>query len=91
MPIVPGIMPIMNFSQLSRFSAACGAEIPMWLAKRLAAFGDDVHGQQAYGIEIVSHLCQQLLAAGCPGIHFYSMNQASIVEQICRNLHLPQH
>ena len=89
MPIVPGIMPIMNFTQLSRFSAACGAEIPMWLSKRLAAYGDDKESLQAFGIEVVSDLCNQLLSAGCPGLHFYSMNQALLVEQVCNNLHLP--
>lgn len=89
MPIVPGIMPIMNFTQLSRFSAACGAEIPAWLSKRLAAYGEDTENLQAFGIEVVSDLCNQLLAAGCPGLHFYSMNQAAIVEQVYNNLHFP--
>ncbi len=75
-PIVPGIMPITNFTQLARFSDACGAEIPRWLRKRLEGFGDDLDSIRAYGIDTVTRLCQRLLEGGAPGLHFYTMNQA---------------
>ncbi|MCB1772118.1 MAG: methylenetetrahydrofolate reductase, partial [Gammaproteobacteria bacterium] len=75
-PIVPGIMPITNFSNLVRFSDACGAEIPRWLRKRLEAYGDDVASIRALGTDVVTHLCQRLLDMDAPGLHFYTMNQA---------------
>lgn len=75
-PIVPGIMPITNFSNLVRFSDACGAEIPRWLRKRLEAYGDDVASIRALGTDVVTHLCERLLEMGAPGLHFYTMNQA---------------
>lgn len=75
-PIVPGIMPITNYSSLVRFSNACGAEIPRWIRKRLEAYGDDVESIRAFGLEVVTGLCEQLLTAGAPGLHFYTMNQA---------------
>lgn len=75
-PIVPGIMPITNFSNLVRFSDSCGAEIPRWLRKRLEGYGDDVASIRALGTEVVSKLCRQLLDMGAPGLHFYTMNQA---------------
>jgi methylenetetrahydrofolate reductase (NADPH) len=75
-PIVPGIMPITNFSNLVRFSDACGAEIPRWLRKRLEAYGDDIDSIRRLGTEVVTKLCQQLLDMGAPGLHFYTMNQA---------------
>ena len=75
-PIVPGIMPITNFSNLVRFSDACGAEIPRWLRKRLEAYGDDIDSIRSLGAEVVTKLCQQLLDMGAPGLHFYTMNQA---------------
>ena len=75
-PIVPGIMPITNFSNLVRFSDACGAEIPRWLRKRLEAYGDDIDSIRSLGTEVVTKLCQQLLDMGAPGLHFYTMNQA---------------
>jgi methylenetetrahydrofolate reductase (NADPH) len=75
-PIVPGIMPITNFSQLARFSDACGAEIPRWIRMRLQGFGDDRESIRAFGLDVVTDLCDQLLAAGAPGLHFYTMNQA---------------
>jgi methylenetetrahydrofolate reductase (NADPH) len=87
-PIVPGIMPITNFSQLARFSDVCGAEIPRWLRKRLEGYGDNLEAIQAYGIDTVSRLCQQLLEGGAPGLHFYSMNQAGPSEAIWKNLQL---
>lgn len=85
-PIVPGIMPISNFSQLARFSDACGAEIPRWLRKRLEGFGDDLDAIRAYGIDCVTRLCQQLLEGGAPGLHFYTMNQAGPSLAIWENL-----
>jgi methylenetetrahydrofolate reductase (NADPH) len=87
-PIVPGIMPITNFTQLARFSDACGAEIPRWLRKRLEGFGDDLEAIQAYGTETVTRLCQQLLEGGAPGLHFYTMNQSGPSEAIWKNLQL---
>ncbi len=86
-PIVPGIMPINNYVQLARFSDACGAEIPRWLRKRLESYGDDLDSIRAYGIDVVSHLCQQLLEAGAPGLHFYTMNQSAAVLAIWNNIH----
>ena len=75
-PIVPGIMPILNYTQLSRFSDNCGAEIPRWIRLRLAAFHDDMDSLRAFGHDVVVDLCDRLLAGGAPGIHFYTMNQA---------------
>ncbi|MDJ0808283.1 MAG: methylenetetrahydrofolate reductase [NAD(P)H] [Gammaproteobacteria bacterium] len=87
-PIVPGIMPITNFTQLARFSDSCGAEIPRWLRKRLQAFGDDLQSIRTYGSEVVSRLCEQLLTGGAPGLHFYTMNRAEPSMEIWRNLGL---
>jgi methylenetetrahydrofolate reductase (NADPH) len=87
-PIVPGIMPITNFSNLVRFSDACGAEIPRWLRKRLEAYGDDTDSIRQLGIEVVTRLCEQLLAQGAPGLHFYTMNQAKPTLEIWSNLGL---
>jgi len=87
-PIVPGIMPITNYSSLARFSDACGAEIPRWIRKRLESYGDDLDGIQKFGTEIVTALCQQLLDGGAPGLHFYTMNQSGSVMQICSALGL---
>lgn len=89
LPIVPGIMPITNFSQLARFSDTCGAEIPRWIRKRLEGFGDDTAAIRRFGIEVVTGLCRRLLEAGAPGLHFYTMNQAEPTLQIWRNLGLP--
>lgn len=75
-PIVPGIMPIVKYSQLARFSDACGAEIPRWMRKTLEGYGDDVASVQAFGLDVVTHLCEQLLAGGAPSLHFYTLNQA---------------
>lgn len=74
-PIIPGIMPITNYLQLARFSDACGAEIPRWLRKRLEGFGDDAESIRAYGLDVVGKMCEDLLAGGAPGLHFYTMNQ----------------
>lgn len=87
-PIVPGIMPITNYVQLARFSDMCGAEIPRWIRKRLEGFADDRESIKAFGIDVVSELCQSLLECGAPGLHFYSMNQAEASLTICRHLGL---
>ena len=85
-PVVPGIMPINNFTQLARFSDASGTEIPRWLRKRLEGFGDDLESIRSYGIDVVTNLCQQLLEAGAPGLHFYTMNQAGPSSRLWKNL-----
>jgi methylenetetrahydrofolate reductase (NADPH) len=87
-PIVPGIMPITNFAQLARFSDACGAEIPRWIRLKLASFGDDKASIQAFGLEVVTDLCEQLLSDGAPGLHFYTMNQAGPTLELWRRLGL---
>ena len=87
-PIVPGIMPITNSSQLLRFSDACGAEIPRWIRLRLQSYGDDIASIRAFGEDVVTDLCDQLLTAGAPGLHFYSLNQAEAVLAIADNLGL---
>lgn len=86
-PIVPGIMPITQYAQLFRFSEMCGADIPRWLRKRLVDFGDDRASIQAFGLDLVSRLCQQLLDGGAPGLHFYTMNQSAPTLAILGNLH----
>ena len=88
LPITPGIMPITNYTQLSRFSERCGAEIPRWMRKQLESFGDDRAAIRAFGIDVVSHLCQKLLDNGAPGLHFYTMNRAEAVLAIWQNLNL---
>ena len=85
-PIVPGIMPITSSSQLLRFSDACGAEVPRWIRLRLQAYGDDVASIKAFGLEVVTSLCEQLIAGGAPGLHFYSMNQSAATLAICEAL-----
>jgi methylenetetrahydrofolate reductase (NADPH) len=77
LPVVPGIMPITNFTQLARFSDACGAEIPRWVRRRLEGMGDNLEEIRAFGHFIVMDLCRRLLAGGAPGLHFYTMNQAA--------------
>ncbi|MEO5626985.1 MAG: methylenetetrahydrofolate reductase [NAD(P)H] [Dokdonella sp.] len=86
LPIVPGIMPISNFSQLKRFSDMCGAEIPRWLTKRLVALGDDVEGIRAFASDVVADLCNRLIAGGAPGLHFYTLNRARPTLAICERL-----
>jgi methylenetetrahydrofolate reductase (NADPH) len=88
LPIVPGIMPITNYAQLARFSDACGAEIPRWIRKRLESFGEDRDAIRAFGLDVVTDLCQRLLAGGAPGLHFYTMNQAGTTLAICEQLGL---
>jgi len=87
-PVVPGIMPITSSTQLMRFSDACGAEIPRWIRLRLQSFGDDSASIKAFGLDVVTALCEQLRAGGAPGLHFYSMNQSAATLEICRRLEL---
>ena len=87
-PIVPGIMPINNFSQLARFSDMCGAEIPRWLRLKLEGYGDDSASIKAFGLDVVTDLCARLLAQGAPGLHFYTMNLAGPASTIWRRLGL---
>ena len=87
-PIVPGIMPITNYHQLARFSDACGAEIPRWIRKRLEAYGEDTASIRAFGEEVVTNLCAQLLREGAPGLHFYTLNRAEPALAIWRNIGL---
>lgn len=87
-PIVPGIMPIGNFSQLARFSDACGADIPRWLRLKLQSYGDDVASIRALGLDVITDLCRRLLDAGAPGLHFYTMNQSVLPTAIWRRLGL---
>ncbi|MDB5865496.1 MAG: 5,10-methylenetetrahydrofolate reductase [Betaproteobacteria bacterium] len=87
-PIVPGIMPIGRFSQLARFSDACGAEIPRWIRRKLEGYGDDAESIRAFGLDVVSDMCERLLAGGAPGLHFYTLNQASLTTAIWQRLGL---
>ena len=89
-PVIPGIMPITNFANLVRFSDACGAEIPRWIRKQVASFGDDSESIQQFGEEVITRLCRQLLDGGAPGLHFYSMNLAEPTLALWRNLGLPE-
>jgi methylenetetrahydrofolate reductase (NADPH) len=85
-PVVPGIMPITNYSQLMRFSDMCGTEIPRWIRLKLASFGDDSDSIRAFGLDVVTQLCERLLAGGAPGLHFYSMNQSTATTAILQRL-----
>ncbi|MDZ7867006.1 methylenetetrahydrofolate reductase [NAD(P)H] [Acidovorax sp.] len=85
-PVVPGIMPITSSTQLMRFSDACGAEIPRWIRLRLQAFGDDSASIKAFGLDVVTDLCDRLRSAGVPALHFYTMNQSAATLEICRRL-----
>jgi methylenetetrahydrofolate reductase (NADPH) len=85
-PVVAGIMPITNYTQLMRFSDMCGAEIPRWVRNKLASFGDDSASIKAFGLDVVTGLCERLLAGGAPGLHFYSMNQAAATTAIWQRL-----
>jgi len=87
-PIVPGIMPLTNYHNLLRFSENCGAEIPRWLQWQLKELGDNPEGLINYGIQVVTELCETLLAGGAPGLHFYTMNQWQISDSLCQNLGL---
>lgn len=85
-PIVPGIMPIASFSKLARFSDACGAELPRWMRRKFEGLGDDTDAIRAFGLDVVTELCERLLAGGAPGLHFYSMNQSALTLEICQRL-----
>lgn len=85
-PIVPGIMPITNYTKLMRFSEGCGAEIPRWIRLKLVSYGDDVDAIRAFGLDVVTQLCERLLAGGAPGLHFYTLNQASATVAIWQRL-----
>jgi len=87
-PLVPGILPISNAAQLLRFSEACGAEIPRWIRLRLLSYGDDVESIKAFGLEVVTDLCEQLRAGGAPSLHFYTLNQSAPTLSICEELGL---
>lgn len=87
-PIIPGIMPITNYSQLARFSDMCGAEIPRWLRKQLETYGDDVDAITKFGEEFISLLCENLLETGAPGLHFYTMNRVEPTMSIWKNIGL---
>jgi methylenetetrahydrofolate reductase (NADPH) len=85
-PIVPGVMPIVSFSRLARFSDACGADIPRWMRRKFESYGDDAQSIRAFGLDVVTTLCEKLLKGGAPGLHFYSMNQAALTTEIWRRL-----
>ena len=85
-PVIPGIMPIVSFSKLARFSDACGAELPRWMRRTFEGFGDDVDAVKSFGLDLVTQLCERLLAGGAPGLLFYSMNQSALTLEICRRL-----
>ncbi|WP_341677207.1 methylenetetrahydrofolate reductase [NAD(P)H] [Niveibacterium sp. SC-1] len=87
-PVVPGIMPIANFSKIARFSEACGAEIPQWMRRRFEGFGDDTASVRAFGLDVVTALCERLIAGGAPGLHFYTLNQAGLTTEIWKRLRL---
>jgi methylenetetrahydrofolate reductase (NADPH) len=89
-PIVAGVMPITNYSQILRFSEMCGAEIPRWVRVKLASYGDDTESIRAFGLDVVTGLCERLLAGGAPGLHFYSLNQAVATSAIWQRLNLSQ-
>ncbi len=86
LPIIPGVMPIYNYTQLARFSSMCGAEIPRWLRLRLEAYDDDLASLRDFGVDVISELCEKLLAAGVPSLHFYTLNQAGVVSRIINNV-----
>lgn len=88
-PIIPGIMPITNFQNLIRFSDNCGADVPRWIKQQLKSYGTDTNSIRAFGLEVVTRLCEKLLAGGAPGLHFYTMNQADTCTALCRNLGFP--
>ncbi len=87
-PILPGIMPIASYSKLARFSESCGAEIPQWMRRKFEGFGDDAESVRAFGLDVVTAMCERLIAGGVPGLHFYSLNQTGLTTEICRRLGL---
>ena len=87
-PIVPGVMPIASYTKLARFSDACGAEIPRWIRRTLESYGDDTASIRAFGLDVVTRLCADLLEGGAPGLHFYTLNQAALTTTIWQRLGL---
>lgn len=87
-PIVPGIMPIASFSKLARFSESCGAEIPQWMRRKFEGLGDDAEAVRAVGLDLVTQLCERLIAGGAPSLHFYTLNHAGMVRELCHRLSL---
>ncbi|MFA9439009.1 methylenetetrahydrofolate reductase [NAD(P)H] [Uliginosibacterium sp. sgz301328] len=87
-PIMPGIMPIASYSKLARFSETCGAEIPQWMRRKFESYGDDAESVRAFGLDVVTAMCQRLLDGGAPGLHFYTLNQAGLTSTICKRLGL---
>ncbi|MRR09735.1 methylenetetrahydrofolate reductase [NAD(P)H], partial [bacterium] len=85
-PVIPGIMPIASFSKLARFADSSGAEIPRWMRKKFESFGDDADSIRAFGLDVVTELCERLLKAGAPGLHFYTLNQANLTTEIVKRL-----
>lgn len=85
-PIIPGIMPISNYSQLNRFAQMCGTDMPRWLAKRLQDYGDDRNSIQKFGVEVISQLCERLIDQGVPGLHMYTLNRAKTTLKVLNNL-----
>ena len=85
-PIIPGLMPLAGFTKLARFSDACGADLPRWMRKKFESYGDDTASIRAFGLDVVTELCERLLKGGAPGLHFYSMNQSALTTEICRRL-----
>lgn len=89
-PIIPGIMPIVGFSKLARFSDACGAELPRWMRRKFEGMGDDVDSIRSFGLDIVTDLCDRLISGGAPGLHFYSMNLSKLTLEIYKRLNIAQ-
>ena len=89
-PIIPGIMPIVGFSKLARFSDACGAELPRWMRRKFESMGDDVDSIRSFGLDIVTDLCDRLISGGAPGLHFYSMNLSTLTLEIYKRLNIAQ-
>jgi methylenetetrahydrofolate reductase (NADPH) len=87
-PVVPGIMPITNSSGLLRFADSCGAEVPRWIRLRLQAYGDDSESIKAFGLDVVTELCERLVQGGVPALHFYTMNQSGVTLELARRLGL---
>ncbi|MBK6401497.1 MAG: methylenetetrahydrofolate reductase [NAD(P)H] [Rhodocyclaceae bacterium] len=87
-PIIPGVMPIASFSKLARFADNCGAEIPRWIRKQFESYGDDAASIRAFGLDVVTELCERLIRSGAPGLHFYTLNQAGLTTEIVRRLNL---
>lgn len=85
-PIIPGIMPIAGFTKLARFSDACGTELPRWMRRKFESYGDDADSIRAFGLDLVTALCERLLKGGAPGLHFYCMNQSGLTTEICKRL-----